>query len=64
MIKITDTNKEINDKMDVAYMVGYCLGVIKVCRDGDPSKREIAKYFKEAEKLWENYKNKDTNIKL
>ena len=49
--------------MDIAYMVGYCLGVIKTCRDADPSKREIAKYFDEAERLWEEYKNKDTDIK-
>ncbi len=63
MIEITDTYKKFNERMDVAYMVGYCLGVIKTCRDADPSKREIAKYFEEAEKLWEEYKNKDINIK-
>jgi hypothetical protein len=63
MIEITDTYKKFNERMDVAYMVGYCLGVIKTCRDADPSKREIAKYFEEGEKLWEEYKNKDINIK-
>jgi hypothetical protein len=63
MIKITDTYKVFTEKMEIAYMVGYCLGVIKTCRDADPSKREIAKYFDEAERLWEEYKNKDTDIK-
>ena len=64
MIKTTDTYKQFIEKMDIAYMVGYCLGVIKTCRDADPSKREIAKYFDEAERLWEEYKNKDTDIKV